>query len=216
MRVTVLGAGAGGTSAAVELTQAGHEVALWNRSPATLEPLERAGGIEHEGVLGEGFVKPRLMTTDLAASLEGAEAAVCTLPTLLHGTLARALAEAGIDRKIPVVLNPGHTGGALEFRAAFTRVRRDCPPVADFSTLTYVARKYAPQRVTVTGRAQHVRAAALPGDERALELACTLFPAAKRQRDVLAANLANVNMVLHAPGAVLGAAWVEAKRGDFT
>ncbi len=34
--------------------------------------------------------------------------------------------------------------------------------------------------------------------------------------DVLACDLANVNMVLHAPGAVLGAAWVEATRGDFT
>ena len=35
-------------------------------------------------------------------------------------------------------------------------------------------------------------------------------------RDVLACDLANVNMVLHAPGALLGAAWVEATRGDFT
>ena len=34
--------------------------------------------------------------------------------------------------------------------------------------------------------------------------------------DVLACDLANVNMVLHVPGAVLGAAWVEATRGDFT
>ena len=34
--------------------------------------------------------------------------------------------------------------------------------------------------------------------------------------DVLACDLANVNMVLHAPGAVLAAAWVEATRGDFT
>jgi opine dehydrogenase len=33
---------------------------------------------------------------------------------------------------------------------------------------------------------------------------------------VLACDLANVNMVLHAPGAVLGAAWVEATHGDFT
>jgi len=216
MRVTVLGAGAGGTAAVVELVQAGYEVALWNRSPATLEPLQRAAGIEYEGVLGEGFVRPRLITSDLAESLAGAEAAVCVLPTLLHGTLARALAQAGIGKSIPVVLNPGHTGGALEFKTAFRQVRADCPPVADFSTLTYVARKYAPQRVTITGHARQLRAAALPGDQGALEIACRLFPAAKPQRDVLAANLANLNMVLHPPGAVLGAAWVEAKRGDFT
>ena len=34
--------------------------------------------------------------------------------------------------------------------------------------------------------------------------------------DVLACDLANVNMVLHVPGALLAAAWVEATRGDFT
>jgi opine dehydrogenase len=34
--------------------------------------------------------------------------------------------------------------------------------------------------------------------------------------DVLATGLANVNMVLHPPGAVLSAAWVEATAGAFT
>jgi opine dehydrogenase len=43
-----------------------------------------------------------------------------------------------------------------------------------------------------------------------------LFRSAKIVPDVLACDLANVNMVLHSPGAVLGAAWVEATRGDFT
>jgi opine dehydrogenase len=34
--------------------------------------------------------------------------------------------------------------------------------------------------------------------------------------DVLASSLSNVNLVLHPPGAVLAAAWVEATGGDFT
>src|SRR5439155_16816227 len=34
--------------------------------------------------------------------------------------------------------------------------------------------------------------------------------------DVLACDLANVNMVLHTPGGVLAAAWVEATGGEFT
>jgi opine dehydrogenase len=51
---------------------------------------------------------------------------------------------------------------------------------------------------------------------RALEAARELFPCARPVRDVLATGLANVNMVLHPPGAVLAAAWVEATRGNFT
>jgi opine dehydrogenase len=61
-----------------------------------------------------------------------------------------------------------------------------------------------------------VRAAALPGGEQALAAACALFDCARPERDVLATGLANVNMVLHPPGAVLGAAWIEATRGNYT
>src|SRR5688500_18240214 len=108
MRVTIIGAGAGGAAAVAELVQAGHDVALWNRSPETLAPFQKIGGVEYEGVLGEGLAQPRLMSADLAAALEGAEAIVCTLPTFSHAAVARALASAHAPRDIPVVLNPGH------------------------------------------------------------------------------------------------------------
>ena len=42
------------------------------------------------------------------------------------------------------------------------------------------------------------------------------FQGALPVADVLASGLSNANLVLHPPGAVLGAAWVEATRGDFT
>ncbi|MBI4195115.1 MAG: NAD/NADP octopine/nopaline dehydrogenase family protein [Betaproteobacteria bacterium] len=216
MRVTILGAGAGGAAAVADLMQAGHEVALWNRSTDTLRPFQRIGGIEYEGVLGEGTARPALITDNLSAALQGCDAVVCTLPTFSHAAVARGLAAIGLSAGVPVILNPGHTGGALEFRTAFRSVCSDVPPLAEFSTLSYVARKLQPQRVTVTGRAKQVRAAALPGGERALETARRLFPCASPVRDVLAANFCNVNMVLHPPGAVLGAAWIEAKAGDFT
>src|SRR5690606_8556242 len=58
--------------------------------------------------------------------------------------------------------------------------------------------------------------AALPGGEAALVLACNLFPGAYDTGDVIACDLSNVNMVVHPPGAILGAAWVEATQGDFT
>ena len=216
MRVTVLGAGAGGCAAAVELVNAGHDVALWNRSPETLEPLQHIGGIEYEGVLGQGVARPRLITTDLGAVLDDSQAIVRTLPTVSHAVLARALAMSGRARNLPIVLNPGHTGGALEFRAAFRAACSEDPIVAECSTLTYVARKYEPQRVTVSGRAKAVRIAALPGGKAALEVGSQLFPCVRPVSDVLNTSLANVNMVLHPPGAILAAAWIEAKGAAFT
>jgi opine dehydrogenase len=216
MKVSILGAGAGGAAAVAELMLAGHEVTLWNRSTDTLAAFHASGGVAYEGVLGEGMVVPKLITSDIGAAIRGADVAVVALPTFSHAPVARSLAEAGWPADRPVVLNPGHTGGALEFAHAYRGVRADLPPIAEFSTLTYVARKYRPDRVTVTGRAKHVRAAAFAGGGAALDVACRLFPGASPVADVLAADLSNANLVLHPPGAVLGAAWVEAMRGEFT
>lgn len=216
MKISVLGAGAGGAAAVAELTLAGHEVVLWNRSPDTLAPFQTLGGVAYEGVLGEGVARPRAITADLKTAIADVDAAVVTLPTFSHAPVARALAAAGWPAQRPVILNPGHTGGALEFAQAFRSVRADVPQIAEFSTLTYVARKYRPDGVTITGRAKQVRAAALAGGDAALELACRLFPGAAAVADVLASALANANLVLHPPGAVLAAAWVEATHGEFT
>lgn len=209
-RVAILGAGAGGAAAAVELTALGHAVALWSRSPVTLQPFQEAGGVRHEGVLGDGFTPVSRISARIDEALEGAEVALVCLPSLAHDTVADELAR--VRARLPVVLNPGHTGGALHVAA---RMGELAPPLAEFSTLTYVARKPADGTVRVTAAAGRVRAACLPGGDAALRWACELYPAAQPERDVLATGLANVNLVLHPPAAVLGAAWVEATGGSF-
>jgi opine dehydrogenase len=214
MKVVILGAGAGGAAAVAELCLAGHEVALWNRSPQTLLPFKSAG-VAYKGVLGTGVFRPSVITDDLALAIVGADVAVVVLPTLSHGSVATLLARAGWGSTRPVVLNPGHTGGALAFRQAFIAVANP-PPIAELSTLTYVARKSRANEVNVTGRAKRLKCAGLPGGQRAVNVACELFPGAVRVANVLVSDLSNVNVVLHPPGAVLAAAWVEARAGDFT
>jgi opine dehydrogenase len=178
--------------------------------------------VRYEGLLGAGLAVPAMMTADLRAAIRDAEVGVVALPTFAHGSIARDLAAAGWLSTLPVVLNPGHTGGALEFSRAWQtaaggpRPARPVPPVAELSTLTYVARQLAPGSVTVTGRARTVRVASLPGGGAAVAAARSLFPAATPVPDVIASGLSNVNLVLHPPGAILAAAWVEATGGDFT
>jgi opine dehydrogenase len=213
-KVAVVGGGAGGGAAVAELVAAGHVVSFWVRSPATLAPFQQQGGVAYEGVLGSGIARPHLITSNLAAAIDGMDVILVCLPTLAHRDVARALASAGA--KAPVVLNPGHTGGALEFQQTFLALGVAAPAIAEFSTLTYVARKHTPERVTITGRAKSVRLAALPNGAAAIEAAQALFRSATLMPDVLACGLANVNMVLHVPGALLASAWVEATGGDFT
>lgn len=215
MKVAVLGAGAGGASAAVDLGRQGHRISLWSRSPAAVDGFISAGGIRHEGVLGNGLAPLHLITTDLALAAQGVDVLLVCLPTLAHASIAALVIAKGLT-KLPVILNPGHSGGALEFAAVFQRSGLTPPPIAEFSTLTYVARKPAPDRVRTTGRAKAVWVAALPRGAIALQAACALYDCARRAPNVLATALSNVNMVLHPPGAILGAAWVEATHGNFT
>jgi len=216
MKVLILGAGAGGAAAVAQLTLAGHEVTLWNRSTETLAPLQQIGGVAFKGVLGEGVARLAKMTTDLRDARDGVDAAVVMLPTFAHAGVARSMIEADWPGDVPVILNPGHTGGALEFSHTYVSAGCSLPPIAEFSTLTYVARKYQPDTVNISGCAKKVRVAPLPDGDPALEAAAALFPCADPAPDILFSGLSNVNMVLHPPGAILAAAWVEASGGEFT
>jgi opine dehydrogenase len=211
--VALLGAGAGGLSCAVELTQRGHRVRLWNRNPATVAAF-RSRTVPHSGVLGDGTVEVADVTTDLKAALDGADVAVVCLPALAHAAVFDDL--AGLGCAIPVVLNPGHTGGALHLRRVFAARDVPLPPVAELSTLTYVARRHD-DIVRISGRAGQVRCGTLPGGKAAGDAASDLFPTAiAGVPDVLASSLANVNLALHPPGAILAAAWTESTGGAFT
>lgn len=213
--VAVLGAGAGGAAVVTELTLKGLKTHFWNRSPAALQPFIDNGSVMYDGVLGEGSVVPDLMSGNLQEVLENVDGIVVCMPTLAHADIATALANLGAS-SVPVILNPGHTGGALEFHQSYIEQGVTPPPLAEFSTLTYVARKYSPATVSISGTAKQVRVAGMAGDTVSVDFAQALYPNAFRYEDVIATSLSNVNLVLHPPGCILGAAWVEASGGDFT
>jgi opine dehydrogenase len=213
-RIAILGAGAGGSAAAVEFSQRGYDVRMWSANPATVGGFRDLGGIGFDGVLGAGIVEDTLITTDLSATLTGADAALVCLPALAHDSVGAALATCETALP-PIILHPGHTGGALHLQAILNAAGASVPPIAELSTLAYVARKSGPGNVTVRGVARHLWAACLPGGEEALAIARELYPQTEPARDVLATGLANPNLILHPPGAVLSAAWIEARSGDF-
>src|ERR1700752_1605719 len=146
MNPAVIGVGNGGAAATVELTIAGHEVALYGRSADTIAPFA-PDGIRYMGVFGDGAIRPALLSSRLAEVINGAEAAIVCLPTFAHVEVARALYGAGWDATRPVILNPGHTGGAFEFETAYRAAAAEAPPIAEFATRPYVPRKPIPAPV---------------------------------------------------------------------
>jgi opine dehydrogenase len=211
--VAVLGAGAGGAAATVQLVGNGHDVFLWSRSEATIAPFRDAGSVSFDGELGTGAVEPSLVTCDLDAALGGADVALVCLPGIAHEPLAHDLAARRVD--IPIVLDPGGTGGALVFLNAFRVAGSETPPIAELSTLTYIARKPEPAAVSIFAVARNVYAACLPGGDKAMAAAQSLLAGIRREPNVLSTSLRNINLVLHPPVSLLSVAWVEATEGDF-
>ena len=214
MKVAILGGGNGGLAAAVDLSLQGHDIRLWNRSPGTIDAIKNRG-VQYQGVLGKGTIKLTKASEILEKIVKNSDVLLICLPTIALGDLAHQLAELKTELP-PIVLNPGHTGGSLEFIHSFRKNSDQEIAVAEFSTLTYVARKFVPYSINITGKANHVWVASLPGGAVARIFAQQLYPFASKLDNVVGTGLANVNMVLHPPGSILGAAWIESTKGDYT
>jgi opine dehydrogenase len=213
--IAVLGAGHGGCAAAADLTARGYTVYLHARRDATLEPLRKAGGIHARGVQ-EGLF-PIKMTTDVAEAIAGADLIMLVVPSVAHSDYARALAGL-IDGRVPIFLNPGHTGGGLHFlkelRAAGFR-----GPVKTGETvsLTYITRMEGPATVGIYSYTRNQRFAALPGRhaDELFETVHAIYPQTVKASSVIETALANMNAVFHPPGMIMNAGWIQRTAGNF-
>lgn len=214
--VAVIGAGNVGCALAADLALRGVEVRIFNRSRERLDAIRAAGGVAATGEI-EGFAPIRVVTGSLADATEGAAVVVVAVPTASLPAYASALAEATSDEQV-IWLNPGHSGGALYLTAAFERSigphrRRFC----QLTTASHVSRLTGPAEVRVF-LLPRAAVAALP-TEHLQECHATLDALLPGQfgmaQNVLEADLANVNAILHPPGMVCNAGWIEATGGDF-
>ncbi len=220
-RFCVLGAGHGGTAMAAHLALKGFEVNLYNRSEERLIPIRERGGIEllSPGLddVETGFGPIQVASTDPAEALAGADILMVVLPAFAHAFIAEECAPHLRDGQI-VVLNPGRTGGALEFHHVLQEMR--CPAdvlIAEAQTFIYASRATQPAQVRIFGVKNSVPVAALPGYRtnevvRALRVA---YPQFVPGDNVLKTSLNNVGTVFHPTVLVMNAARVEDTHGNF-
>lgn len=217
MNIAVLGAGNGGLTMAAHLTLLGHAVCLYDKYEEAVSAFIQTKMINLEGILGTHTVTLTKVTTSLPEAIQGAEIVMIVTPAYAHRELAEQLSSL-LDPQVPVVLHPGRTGGALEFRHVVSSSnKKNCPPIAEAQTLLYACRKTGPATVTLYGIKHEVDFAVLPAVEtnRVGRTLCTLFPQFKAVSSVLETSLLNIGAIFHPAPTILNAGWIETTKGNF-
>jgi opine dehydrogenase len=212
----VVGAGNGGLSMAGHLGIMGFDVRLYNRTDSRLSGIRWHGGIEVEGAV-EGFGPVAVATSDIREAVEGADVVMVATPSTAHRELARLMAGCLADGQI-VVLNPGRTGGALEFRATLVDSGlKTRPVVAEAQTFIYAARAVSRDRGRIFRIKNGVPLAALPSywTPDVLGVLDNAYPQFIAGSNVLATSIENIGAIFHPALTILNAGWIESTGGDF-
>jgi opine dehydrogenase len=213
--VAVIGAGNVGCALAADLSLRGIGVRLFNRSPGPLAAIADAGGITVTGQI-EGFAALSLVTGSLEEAVDGAGVVAVTVPTASLPAYAAALARATANDQL-IWLNPGHSGGALYLAAELARAGRGERTICQLTTASHISRLTGPATVRVFLRSR-ASVAALPASrlQACHQRLDALLPGQFSQaHSVLEADLANLNAILHPPGMVCNAGWIQATAGKF-
>jgi opine dehydrogenase len=207
LKIAVLGGGHGCYAAAADLSEQGHEVRLWRRDAAALEPVRSHGSIVLKDSEGARAVPIALATADIGEALRGAALMVVPSPAFAQLDVARAMAPHLVDGQV-VFLPPGTFGSYVMAQAVREAGSRANVAWAETGTLPYLARKHGEREVNVTVRAVRLPTGVYPAREaeRALEVIRGAYPAAHGCGDALSGALMNAGPVIHPALIVMNAA----------
>ena len=218
-RYTVIGAGHGGKAMAAHLALMGYPVALYNRTQENIAVIAVRGGIELESYEGgpHGFGKLATVTSEMKKALEHAEVIMVVVPSTAHAAIARTAAPHLRDGQV-VLLNPGRTGGALEFKEVLRG--EGCHAdvtVAETETLLYASRSDGPAQVRIFSIKQSVPVAALPATRtsQVLDKVSDVYPQFINGTSVLHTGLNNMGAIFHPALTLLNMGRIESTGGEF-
>jgi opine dehydrogenase len=217
-RYAVIGSGHGGKAVAADLSAKGYPVTLYNRSPERISEIVIRGELELEMEDGQMRSCPlELVTSDIREALENADVIMVVVPAWGHRNIAHLCSDHLRDGQV-IVLNPGCTGGALEFRQILNQ--RKCAAdltVAETAAFVFTSRSTGPAQVRIYRTKNAVPLAAMPARHtaRALAVVGKAFPQFIPVPNVFYTSLDNMGSNLNPALTLLNAGWIESTKGDF-
>lgn len=221
-KFAVLGAGHGGKTMAAHLGLMGFTVNLYNHKDVEkdyeidLGEIRARGGIQLDGVI-EGFGRLNIVSSNIKEVIDGVDVIMVVVPANAHKYIAEVCAPYLQEGQI-IILNPGRTGGALEFRKILKEKGvSDKVKLAEAQTLIYACRSIGPTRAKILGIKKSVSLAALPATEieSVLKIVNKAYPQFIPASSVLETSLDNIGAVFHPALTLLNSARIESTGGEF-
>lgn len=219
MKITVLGAGAGGSAVAFDCASHGHEVRLFDfaQFPSNIAAVASQGGLRADGDIS-GFGVIAYAGDDIDLALDDAELIYVVGPAYSTEPFGKAVA-GKLQPGQTVIVSPSSCGGALAFKqAAGLPLEDESVRVAETSTLHYAVRLTGPGKVRVFLKLKAGNLlAALPNRDTddILRLIADVYPSMEPARSVLQTSLQNANPIIHPAVTLANAARIESTGGDF-
>lgn len=220
-KIAVLGAGNAGHAVSGSLALQGHEVRLFEM-PAYAAKIETmldnpTMKVYYSRTDVTKMARLALVTTDISKAVQGAEIILVTVPSFAHRPMAAALAPVLSTGQV-VILLPGATGGALEFRRELSKWGVETKiKLGETATLPYATRITGPGQVDIRHTVNLLWYSALPAVDtpETLELFRTLYEQAEPLDTVLDIALNNGNPISHSTAVVLNAGRIEYAKGEY-
>jgi opine dehydrogenase len=216
---TVIGAGHGGKAMAAHLALMGVKVTLYNRTPEHVTYIIARGGIELENADDgpHGFAQLVMATSDMEEALRKAQIIMVVVPSSAHADVAKHMSPFLQDGQI-VILHPGRTCGAIEFKKALSD--EGCLAdvvVAEAETFIYASRSDGPAQAHIFRIKEAVPLAALPATRTQLVLDAIepAYPQFIDGGNVLNTGMNNMGAIFHPALTLLNAGWIESTNGDY-
>lgn len=216
-KVAVIGCGNGGVAIAAYLASIGVKVRMSDPFPQYLGELKAAGELTLTLEGKTSTHKLELVTDSIAEAIEGVELIMVVTPSDSHKIIAEKCSGALIDGQI-VVLNPGRTGGAVEF---MTVIRNNgCTAdvtVAEAQTLIYSCRKNGPTGSEIYGVKNKLTLGAFPASrtQKVLEVLNPVYPQFVPAKNCLETSLGNIGAMFHPAPFMMNLARVESDKTGF-
>lgn len=209
-RIAVIGAGNGGQALAGHLAMMGHEVRLYARNILKIKRIVENGGIALKGVInGFGIIKK--IRPNINDVIKGADIIMVCVTADAHREIAHQLVPV-LDNEQIIILNPGRTCGAIEFRQVFRKENfKKKVYVVEAQSLIYACRMEIPGTVRIIGYKKNVHYSAFPrcDNQYVKNIITNIYQSFRPVDNVLITSLENFGAIFHTVLVLCNAAKIE-------